>query len=182
MKKLLTLLIVTASLTGVGNAQQVCSSLACKISFFSSTPVEDINAVSSVAQGAINTQTREVAFRVENRTFIFPNKLMQEHFNEKYMESEKYPASTFKGVINEDIDLTKNGEKKITVTGKLNIHGVEKDRTIPGTVTVKDGLIAVKCDFIVSVKEHNITIPKLVLANVAEEIKVTIDAKLMPKK
>jgi polyisoprenoid-binding protein YceI len=181
MKKIFALLAISISLAGVSNAQ-VCSSSSCKISFFSTTPVEDINAVSNKGLGAINLKTKDVAFNVANPSFEFPNKLMQEHFNEKYIESEKYPASTFKGKINEDIDLTKDGEHKVTVTGKLNVHGVEKDRTIPGTVTVKDGTVSLKSDFMVAVKDHNIEIPKLVVSNIAEEIKVMIEAKLAPKK
>lgn len=183
MKKLILTLAISAAMVTVGKAQNaICSSLSCKISFFSSTPVEDISAVSSNAAGVISLQTREVAFKVANPSFEFPNKLMQEHFNEKYMESEKYPISTFKGKINEDIDLSKDGEYKVTVTGKLNIHGVEKDRTIPGTVVVKGGTISIKSDFKVLVKDHNIEIPKLVVANIAEEIKVMIDAQLVAKK
>jgi hypothetical protein len=181
MKKLIALFAISASLISVSNAQ-LCSSQQCKISFFSSTPVEDISAVSPKALGVLNIKTREVAFSVSNPSFEFPNKMMQEHFNEKYMESEKYPSSTFKGKINEDIDLTKEGDHKITVTGKLNVHGVEKERTIPGTVSIKDGLVAIKTDFMVMVKDHNIEIPKLVVANIAEEVKVMIDAKLAPKK
>jgi hypothetical protein len=181
MKKFILFLALGASLAGA-KAQNLCSSQSCRISFFSSTPVEDINAVSSRALGVINVKTREVAFSVSNPSFEFPNKMMQEHFNEKYMESEKYPNSTFKGKINEDIDLTKDGEYKVTVTGKLNVHGVEKDRTITGIVVVKGGTISIKSDFKVLVKDHNIEIPKLVVANIAEEIKVMIDAQLVAKK
>jgi polyisoprenoid-binding protein YceI len=182
MKKLILFLAISISLAGVSNAQYLCSSQTCKVSFFSSTPAEDINAVSTTALGVINVKTREVAFSVNNTSFEFPNKLMQEHFNEKYMESEKFPKSTFNGKINEDIDLTKNGEYKVTVTGKLKVHGVEKDRTIPGVVVVKGGTVSIKTDFKVLVKDHNIEIPKLVIANIAEEIKVMIDAQLVAKK
>lgn len=170
--------MVSAQLTHA----QLVSTLTGAASFFSSTPVEDISAQSKKLLGVLNTKTNELAFSITNTTFDFPNKLMQEHFNEKYMESEKYPASTFKGKINESVDLTKDGEYNVTVTGKLNIHGVEQDRTIPGKIVVKDGKIKVTSDFIVKVADHKIAIPKLVIENIAEEIKVSIGAELLPKK
>jgi polyisoprenoid-binding protein YceI len=181
MKK--TLLLVAASfLLSFAGKAQLYSCQTCKTAFFSSTPVEDIAAESAKTLAVINTGTGEVAFSVDNESFIFPNKLMQEHFNEKYMESGKYPKSTFKGKINETVNYSKNGEHKVTVTGKLNVHGVEKDRTIAGTVVVKDGTIGIRSEFKVPVAEHKITVPKLVVSNIAEEIKVTIDCKLLPKK
>lgn len=180
MKKIFLALIGTL-LFGATSYAQVFSTSSGAIGFFSSTPVEDIQAKSDKVLAVMNAK-REVAFSVSNTTFQFPNKLMQEHFNEKYMESEKYPTSTFKGKINEDIDLTKDGEHKVTVTGKLNIHGVEMDRTIPGTITVKDGVIHLVTDFKVKVADHKIEIPKLVLSKIAEEISVNVDAKLLPKK
>lgn len=173
-----SILILTTQLTQA----QLVSTLAGSASFFSSTPVEDINAQSKKMLGVMNIKTNELAFSITNTTFEFPNKLMQEHFNEKYMESEKYPASTFKGKINESIDFAKDGEYAVTVTGKLNIHGVEQDRTIPGKVVVKDGKIKVSSEFKVKVADHKITIPKLVIENIAEEILVSVGATMEPKK
>jgi hypothetical protein len=181
MKKLIYIISAWIFTTQLSHAQLV-STLSGSAKFFSKTPVEDISAQSKKVLGVMNLKTNELAFSITNTTFEFPNKLMQEHFNEKYIESEKYPASTFKGKINESVDLTRDGEYPVTVTGKLNIHGVEKERTIPGTITVKDGMVKVKTEFKVLVKDHDITIPKLVIENVAEEILVTIDSALAPKK
>jgi polyisoprenoid-binding protein YceI len=161
---------------------QLFSSSTGNISFFSKTPVEDIEAHSKVMLGVMNIEKRTLAFKVANTSFEFKNKLMQEHFNEKYMESEKYPESSFAGKINETVDLTKNGDYPVTVTGKLKVHGVEKDRTIAGVISVKDGRISIKSDFKVLVKDHNITIPTLVLAKIAEEITVMADILLEQKK
>lgn len=180
MKKIIYFTLLSAWAT-LANAQ-LYSSTQSNVSFFSKTPVEDINATSTDIRAIVNVKTNEVAFLIGNTTFQFPNKLMQEHFNEKYMESEKYPMSTFKGKIAEQVDLTKEGTYQVTVSGKLNIHGVEKDRTITGTITVSNGTIHIKSDFKVLVKDHNITIPKLVLAKIAEEISVMVDATLAPKK
>ncbi len=181
MKNIL-FVILALLLSGVYAKAQLYSSQAVEISFFSKTAVEDISAQSKMGLGVMNITTREVAFSIGNITFDFPNKLMQEHFNEKYMETEKYPSSTFKGKINEQVDLTRDGEYKVTVTGKLNIHGVEQERTLPGTILVKDGNITIQCSFKVKVADHKITIPTLVMAKIAEEIDVKLDAKLLPKK
>ncbi len=181
MKKILLTLAFAFSIMQVCNAQ-LFSTATGNISFFSKTPVEDIDAHSKTGLGVMNIEKLEMAFKVANPSFEFHNKLMQEHFNEKYMESEKYPFSQFSGKINEAVDLTKDGEYKVTVTGKLTIHGVEKGRTISGVIVVKDGQINIKSDFKVLVKDHNIEIPKLVTAKIAEEITVSVDITLLPKK
>jgi hypothetical protein len=181
MKKIFLTASTILVFTLLVNAQLYSTSTA-KINFFSKTPVEDISATSVKALSVLNAQSHELAFSVANTSFAFPNKLMEEHFNEKYMESEKYANSTFKGKINEELDLSKEGVYKVTVTGKLNIHGVEKDRTISGTVTISKEIIILQSEFKVSNVDHNITIPKLVGAKIAEEISVMIDANLGLKK
>src|SRR4051812_26969422 len=62
-----------------------------KLHFFASTPLEDIEATSNKGVCVINTETKKVYAKVAMTSFNFPKKLMQEHFNENYMESEKYP-------------------------------------------------------------------------------------------
>lgn len=163
------------------NAQNLYATKNGNVSFYSKTPVEDIHATSNTVSGLINTDGA-VAFIINNTSFDFPNKLMQEHFNEKYMESDKYPLSTFKGKINEPVDFSKDGEHKVTVTGVLNIHGVEQNRTIPGVLKISNGELSVESNFKVKVADHKITIPKLVIAKIAEEIDVQVLAKLQPKK
>jgi polyisoprenoid-binding protein YceI len=178
-KSILTLLVIC---TTYASQAQLYSSTQSVISFFSKTPVEDIKAESKEIKALVNVQTRDIAFLVANTSFQFENKLMQEHFNEKYMESEKYPMSTFKGKIIEEVDLTKDGIYNVNVTGKLNLHGVEKDRNIPGVVTVKNGVIHIASDFKVQLAAHQIQVPKLVVAKIAEEIDVKVDASLALKK
>jgi polyisoprenoid-binding protein YceI len=106
---------------------------------------------------------------------------MQEHFNEKYMESEKFPLSQFRGTIQEKIDLKVAGTYQVTVKGKLTIHGVEQERTITGTITVKDGKITVQSKFKIKVADHKIEIPSLVATKIAEELDVEVNAVLLPK-
>lgn len=182
MKKIIILLAVAFTAMQQASAQMYSASEGSKVDFYSKTPVEDIEAHSTTPRALMNVKKMEVGFIVENRSFQFPNKLMQEHFNEKYMESEKYPLSTYSGKINEAIDLAKEGTYNVTVSGKLTIHGVTQERTIPGTVTVKDGKIHVRSEFKVAVKDHKIEIPKLVGAKIAENIDVHVDMNLEPKK
>ena len=165
----------------VSSKAQIWSTTTGKVSFFSKTPLEDIDGTNIKVMSVLNSK-REMAIIILNTGFDFPNKLMQEHFNEKYLESDKFPNSTFKGKINEEIDLTKEGEYKVTVTGKLNIHGVEMDRTITGTIKVKGGNIQMISTFKVRNDDHNIKIPTIVASKIAEELDVNVDLTLAPKK
>ncbi len=153
-----------------------------KVSFFSKAPLEDIAAEAKSYAGVINLTNRKVAFQVFITSFEFPNKTMQEHFNENYMESEKYPKATFSGTINEEVDLTKNGTYQVSVAGKLTIHGVEQERTIPGVITMKEGLLSLTSDFKVKLEDHKIKVPSVVVSNIAEVIDVKIAGTFEPKK
>jgi hypothetical protein len=183
MKKTIFLLLLFAACMFTLSVQaQMYTISKGNIGFYSHTPLENIEAHSTTPRAIMNIQKLELGFIVENTTFEFPNKLMQEHFNEKYIESEKFPLSSFSGKINEAVDLSKDGTHKVTVTGKLAVHGVTLERTIPGTITVKNGELNIKSEFKVLVKDHKIEIPSVVGANIAEEITVSIDAMLVPKK
>src|SRR5882757_9087161 len=125
MKKIIVFFLLALSLDTF--SQNIFMLKEGEVSFFSKAPVEDIDAHNTSAHSVLNTTTREVAFLVPIRKFVFQKALMQEHFNEKYMESDKYPMASFKGKINEDVDFSKDGETKVTATGQLSIHGVEKE-------------------------------------------------------
>ena len=105
---------------------------------------------------------------------------MQEHFNEKYMESDKYPRATYKGKINENIDWSKNGVYQVSSTGVLNIHNVEKIYTEKGTLTIKDGVFTIEGSFNVKTADHNIEIPTIVVSKIAEVINVKHKSELSP--
>lgn len=174
------LALVMVGTTCLANAQLYSTSKG-KVGFFSKTPVEDIQAVNNSVLAVLKAETNELAVAITNMSFEFENKLMQEHFNEKYMESDKFPKSTFKGKINEKVDYTKDGEYKVTATGVLNIHGVDQNRTIEGTLKVKEGKVQLVSDFKVKVADHKITIPTIVTAKIAEEIDVKVDLELIKK-
>lgn len=181
MMKKITFLILFFSTT-IGYSQGLYKAVDGEISFFSETPMENIDAVNKDVKALINTKTGEVAFISTNVGFHFEKPLMEEHFNENYMESDKYKVSVFKGKISEQIDYTSNGMHKVTVKGTLNLHGVEQEREIAGEITIKDGKITVKSDFDIKVKDHKIKIPKLVIKNIAETVKVTVNLNFEPKK
>ena len=107
---------------------------------------------------------------------------MQDHFNENYMESTKFPLASFRGKINEKIDYTRDGVYPVTSTGKFALHGVEKIETIKGTLTVKDQVIHLDAGLMVHTADFKIEIPKLVFSKIAEDIKVTMAADYKIKK
>jgi polyisoprenoid-binding protein YceI len=108
---------------------------------------------------------------------------MQEHFNENYVESDKFPKATFKGMITNlsEVNLSKDGTYNAVVTGKMNLHGVEKDLTTNGAVTVGGGKIRINAGFGLLLSDYNISIPSVVSGNIAKEAKILIDAALEPK-
>jgi YceI-like domain len=180
MKKLmLTIALFTLGIYGA-SAQDVQSSKAINISFYSSAPLEDIEAKTSNGTSVITTSKNNFFFLVPIKSFTFKSSLMQEHFNENYMESEKFPDARFNGKINEEIDWKKDGVYNVTVTGKLTVHGVDKDRTIPGTITIKAGVISIASKFDISCKEHNIKIPSMMAEKIAETVAVTVGGSYAP--
>jgi len=151
-----------------------------KITFFSSTPVEDIKAASDKLSAVWVTKTQEIAFQVPIRSFKFAKGLMQEHFNENYMESDKYPYAGFKGKAVPEIDMSKDGTYPVKTVGTLTVHGVSKHREIPGKITVKEGKARITTSFDAACADHNIKIPTLIITKVAEVINVKVDALLSP--
>lgn len=147
-----------------------------KISLFSSAPIEDIKAISSTANSVFNATTGQLVFNVSIRSFQFPKSLMQEHFNDDYMESDKFPKASFKGKIKEHIDPTIDATIPITISGDLTVHGIVQPRTITGNVTIKDGIITMTSEFMIKCADHRIAIPTLVFHNIAESIKMSVSA------
>lgn len=156
------------------NTNAVFATKTAELTLFSEAPMENIEAVSKSAYGVINTDNGEIQFGVSIRSFRFRKSLMQEHFNENYMESDKYPSAKFKGKLNTPIDVSKDGEYKVTATGDLEVHGVTKKRSISGTVKVSNGRLEINSVFTVKCQDHNIKIPALVFKNIAETIRITL--------
>ncbi len=181
MRKIYFLLIVV-SLSHTAFTQSVFIADSGQVSFFSSAPLEDIKAVSNQVNSMINITNGEVAFMIPMRSFKFAKALMQEHFNEKFIESEKYPHASFKGRINEKIDLTKKGVVSVTATGKLTIHGVERDVSEQGELEVLDATLILRTKFMAAVADYKIEIPQLLFNNIADTVEVKLSAIYYPYK
>lgn len=181
MKKI-TLLFLLFSTVVVGYSQNLYKATSGEISFFSETPMENIDAVNKDVKALINTENGDIAFIVANRGFKFHKPLMEEHFNENYMESDKYKASMFKGEIIGSVDFTKDGVYSVKAKGTLNIHGVDQEREIEGELTIKDGKMNITSTFDIKVKDHKIRIPTLVVKNIAETVKTTVNLNFELKK
>jgi hypothetical protein len=171
-------LVMVLALAAAPARAQVYMLQNAQVSFFSDAPLEDITAVCQGVVGALDLSGRSFLFRVPIKQFQFPNSLMQEHFNENYLESEKYPNGTFKGKIEGAFDLKKDGEYPVTAVGELNIHGVAQNRSLPATLVVKNGQPSLQAKFTIKLADHKIDIPKVVFQKIAEQVEVTITSEL----
>ena len=182
MKSKTAVILGLVALSMQANAQKFWQTSTGKIDFFSKTPVEDIEAHSKVAGAIINTETGQLAFKVPIKSFRFPNSLMEEHFNENYMESVKYPDGSFAGKLEPLVDFNTPGSYPVKAKGKFKIHGVEVDRELSGTITVKaDKTATLVSELEVPLSDHKIERPTLVLVKIAEKIAVKTEFVLKPK-
>lgn len=155
-----------------------------KIDFFSKSSMEDIEAKNKTVTAVVDSKSGAIQFSVQMKGFEFEKKMMQEHFNENYVESSKYPKGEFKGTItnNADINYTKDGSYTVKVKGKLTMHGVTKDIETSGTVKVNGGKLDVNSVFNILLSDYKISIPAVVKEKVSNSIKITVDCKLEPLK
>lgn len=169
-----TIFVLACLLTASSAHGQKYRSEKGLITFFSDATIEDIAAENVLAGSLFNVTTGELVFIVPIKDFKFQKSLMREHFNEKYMETEKYPKATFQGKLT-GFANAENIEQKVKATGKLTMHGVTREITIPGTANLSNGRIVLKSKFIIKLKDYNIDIPAIVWKNIAEEIELKID-------
>lgn len=192
MRQLIVLFFVSLSL---GYSAQIftAKSGSTSVSFHSAAPMEDIDATNKGAIIVLRASTNDIQVKVTIQNFKFKNALMEEHFNENYMETEKkvevngaatYPNryAEFKGKISETIDYTTLGEYKVTVVGKLTMHNVTRDVTITGTLTNKGDELRISSTFKVKVADYDIKVPSMYVKNIAEEVDITINSVLEPLK
>lgn len=147
-----------------------------KASFFSSAPLEDIEAHSEQAVSILDLKSGEIVASMLMRSFNFRKSLMEEHFNENYVESHKYPKATFKGKVTNitALDLEKDGKYKLEVSGEITLHGVTRQIKTTADAVVAKGSLQAKAVFPLSVKDFDIEVPRLVINNIAEEVEVTV--------
>ena len=155
-----------------------------RIEFYSKAPLEDIEAKNKTVAAILDTKSGALQFSVLMKGFEFPKALMQEHFNENYVESDKYPKAEFRGTIinNSSVNYTADGTYPAQVSGKLTIHGVTREIKTTGTIKVDGGQIDASSVFNVLVSDYNIKIPAVVKDKISKTIKVAVDCRLEPLK
>ncbi|MBC7777857.1 MAG: YceI family protein [Phycisphaerae bacterium] len=148
-----------------------------------SASIEKVEALSNSATCVLDASNGNFQWAVLIKGFKFEKSLMQEHFNENYMESDKYPKATFLGKITNiaDVNLAKDGTYNALVSGQMTIHGITKDITANGALTVSGGKVKVNAGFNLKLADYNISIPSMVSDKVAKEVKILVDATLEPK-
>ncbi len=155
-----------------------------RIEFFSKAPLEDIEAKNKTATAVLESSTGALQFSVLLKGFEFEKALMQEHFNENYVESDKFPKAEFKGSIinNTDISYSKPGTYNTKVKGIFTLHGVSKEITTTGTLKVTADHLRAESTFNILLSDHAIKLPAIVRDKISNTIKVVVDTKLEPLK
>ena len=183
-KKNLFFIVVLFFISSLTHAQEKFYTKSGKVSLYSSTSMETIEAVNKSSVVLLDTKTGDIQFALLMKGFEFKKALMQDHFNSDYVESDKYPKSEFKGQItnNSEINYNKDGTYPAKVNGKLTIHNETKDIEATGTIAVKDGKLQVNSVFNILLADYKITVPRIVRSNIDENIKITVDCGLEPLK
>ncbi len=178
MQKITCLTLIAAMFCLTVQAQKYITKNG-HIWFYSEAPLENIEAHNYQVSSILETNTGSIVFSVPIKGFRFDKALMQEHFNEKYLHSDKYPKSKFKGKITniDELDLQEEGKHTARVEGDLTIHGVTRPKETEGTLTVKEDTILGQATFNVAVKAYDITIPNTVADNIADTVDVHVDLK-----
>ncbi|MFO7669149.1 MAG: YceI family protein [Bacteroidales bacterium] len=177
MKKIAIGGMFILALAGLVTGQGTYMTNEGTIVFYSHTSIEDITAENNEVASVIDSENGEVAVIVQMTAFKFAKSLMQVHFNENYVESEKFPKAIFKGSIlnNQDVDYTSNGVYSVRVEGELTIHGVTNQVSSEGTVEVTgEGVIAIT-KFLLNPEDYGISIPNVVRKNIAENMEIRIN-------
>lgn len=172
-KRIFFLFCLIIGIREAGYSQQF-STRTGFVGFYSKTALEDIKAENNQVFAIIDAGKKNVAFSLLLKGFIFQKELMQEHFNENYVESDKYPKATFSGSYTGDVDAGKDGTYKVTVKGNLTLHGVTKPIEAPATLEVKGGHLLGTAEFKVRPEDFNISIPSIVRDKIDKEMAVKV--------
>lgn len=182
MKKQIGILVLTVALVLSGfKAGSIYKTSTGVIKFFSKTNMENIEATNSLVSAALSSEKGIVEFAVTINSFQFKKALMQKHFQENYLESGKYPKSTFKGTIadNAKVNYAKDGTYVVTVNGKLTMHNVTKDVVVPGKIIIAGKKATLQGDFKVKLKDYKIVVPAQNASNVSEDIGINVNCTLI---
>jgi polyisoprenoid-binding protein YceI len=175
------LILAMLALFHVSQAQKLITKTG-HIQFYSKTPLEEVDAHNRQVVSTLDPSTGEMVFMMLIKSFEFKKALMQEHFNENYIESDKYPKATFKGKITnlDKIDFKKDGVYNTEVSGDMTIHNVTKPFSAKGTLEVKGGTVIANSKFFTTPHDWDIAIPSVVEDKIAKQIEVTVEATYTP--
>jgi hypothetical protein len=174
MKKTLTLAVLIFVCHAAVQSQVYITKTGF-IGFYSKTPLEDIQAENKQVYAVVDAGKKNIAFTLLMKNFVFPRKLMQDHFNENYAESDKFPKAVFTGTFTGDVNTNKDGVYPVTVKGQLGLHGVMRPVEMPGTIEIKGGKLIGKAKFTIKPEDYNIKIPSIVIDKIAKEVTVSVD-------
>ena len=175
-----SILFILVFMTTVNAGAQKFITKTGHIKFYSASPLEKIEAHNRQVNSALDLATGGFVFKVLMKSFEFEKALMQEHFNENYVESDKYPSAAFVGKVTniKDVNTEKDGVYDANIEGKLTMHGITKDIREKGTFEMKQGKLIGKAKFNLAVADYNIKIPGTVSNNISKTIEVTVDITL----
>jgi hypothetical protein len=178
----LSIVFVLFALSSIASAQEKYFTKSGALNFDCSTSVEDITAKNAKGVCVLDTKTGAIELAVLMKAFEFKRALMQEHFNENYVESDKYPKAIFKGKVENCPDLTKNGTYDVVITGTMDLHGVTKRMTATGKIVVNGSSVSATTEFIILLSDYAIEIPSVVKDKISNKVKISVSLWLAPLK
>ena len=181
MQKALPIFLLLTGFIVVGQSKYMAKT--GRMSFEASQPTfEPIEANHTTVSALLNIETGELAVLALVRGFRFPLALMEEHFNENYVESHKYPKTSFKGsILNFDRNALSNQPLTVQLTGGLSMHGMTNTINVEGRISETDGLITLESSFVVKTSDYAIEIPSLVRKQIDENVQIEVSLPLQPK-
>lgn len=179
MKRILVLQVFLLLIVG-GAKAQVYMDRGGFAAFYASTPLENIEAQNKQVYAVVDAGKKELAFAVLLKGFLFKKQLMQTHFNENYVESDKYPKATFSGTYTGDVKSS--SANNVMVKGQFTIHGVTKTLELPATLQLKNNILTGTAKFKVKPEDYKIEIPSLVKNKIASEVEVEVNINAEPKR
>ncbi|UOY07468.1 YceI family protein [Muricauda sp. SCSIO 64092] len=174
--------LVLILLLHLGLYGQYSGNLICrqgKVSFFSYTAVENIEATNNQVVSIVDENSGEIAVQMLMRAFVFKKALMEEHFNESYVESDTYPKLTFSGKINDFDGVWETTAPKF-VDGIMDFHGVQKTIALKISIENENNNLVLSGDFNVSIDDFDIKVPPLLVPNISKEIQVMFRFEYVP--
>jgi polyisoprenoid-binding protein YceI len=182
MKKQFLILLILCGSFGA-QSQDIYFTRTGRIDFHAGTSLEDIDAVNNEVASLLNVKTGELVFTVLIKSFHFKRALMEEHFNENYMESNQFPKASYKGKITQPalVKPGSNGTYSVVTEGELTIHGVTRKVTAPAKITVSNGKMTGQATFKILLADYNIQIPGVVAEKISKEAEIQVSCVYEPK-